>query len=94
MKEKNISSEPMNIFNKIIVENYPHLKRELPINLQKHTEHQLNSIRNFPRHIKIKTLNIRHKVNILQFVRGKYKVTYNVITIRTTPDCSMKILKD
>ena len=34
--------EPANIFNKIIEENFPNLKKEMPMNIQKPTELQMD----------------------------------------------------
>jgi hypothetical protein len=33
---------PANIFNKIIEENFPNLKKKMPMNIQKHTERQID----------------------------------------------------
>ena len=51
--------EPANIFNKIIEENSPNLKKEMPMNIQEayRTPNTLNQKRNFSRNIIIKTTN-------------------------------------
>ena len=49
----------VNIFNKIIEENFPNLKKELPMNIQVayKTPNRLDQKRNFFHHIEIKTPN-------------------------------------
>ena len=49
--------EPVNIFNKIIEENFPNLKREMPMNTQEayRTTNRLDQKRNFYHHIIVKT---------------------------------------
>ncbi|KAL6073605.1 hypothetical protein STEG23_027906 [Scotinomys teguina] len=55
-----------NIFNKIIEENFPNLKKEIPMKVQKayRTPNRLDPPNKFPHHIKIKPLNIQNKENI------------------------------
>jgi hypothetical protein len=50
---------PVNIFNKIIEENSPNLKKEMPMNVQKayRTQNRLDQKRNSSCHIIIKTPN-------------------------------------
>jgi hypothetical protein len=50
---------PVNVFNKIIKENFPNLKKEMPINIQKayRTPNRLDQNRNSPCHITVKTPN-------------------------------------
>ncbi|MGH2162273.1 RBD-like domain-containing protein, partial [Enterococcus faecalis] len=50
---------PVNIFNKIIKENFPNLKKEMPTNIQEayRTTNRLNQKRNFSCHIIVKTPN-------------------------------------
>lgn len=49
----------VNIFNKIIGENFPNLKKELPMNIQVayKTPNSLDHKRNFFHHIELKTPN-------------------------------------
>jgi hypothetical protein len=51
---------PVNIFNKIIEENLPYPKKEMPMNIQEayRTPNKLNQKRNSSRHIIIKTPNV------------------------------------
>jgi hypothetical protein len=62
-----------NIFNKIIEENFPNLKKEIPMNIQEAyiSPNRLDQKRNPSRHIMIKTPNARNKERILKAVRGK-----------------------
>jgi hypothetical protein len=69
---------PANIFNKIIEENFPNLKKEMPMNIQKayRTPNRLDQKRNSSRHIIIRTTNALNKDRILKAVREKGQVTY------------------
>jgi hypothetical protein len=68
---------PGNIFNKIIEENFPNLKKEMTRNVHKNnkTPNRLNQ-KIKSSHIVIKTLNAQNKERILKFVREKGQVTY------------------
>jgi hypothetical protein len=59
--------EPANIFNKIIEENFPYLKKEMPMNIQEayRTPNRLNQKRNSSQHIIIRTTNALKKGRIL-----------------------------
>ena len=59
---------PVNIFNKIIQENFPNLKKEMPINLQEsyRTPTRLDQKMNYSCHIKIKTPTAQNKERILR----------------------------
>jgi hypothetical protein len=54
---------PVNIFNKIIKENLPNLKKEMPINIQEahRTPNRLDQKRNSSCHIIIRTTNTLNK---------------------------------
>jgi hypothetical protein len=56
---------PVNIFNKIIEENFPNLKKEIPINIQEayRTPNRLDQKRNLSHHIIVKTPNAQNKEN-------------------------------
>ena len=62
---------PANIFNKIIEENFPNLKKEMPMNIQEayRTPNRLDQKRNSSRHIIIRTTNTLNKDRILKAVR-------------------------
>jgi hypothetical protein len=66
---------PANIFNKIIEENFPNLKKEMPMNIQKayRTPNKLDQKRNSSWHIIIRTTNALNKDRILKAVKKKDK---------------------
>uniref|UniRef100_A0ABK0M2U8 Nucleic acid binding protein n=1 Tax=Rattus norvegicus TaxID=10116 RepID=A0ABK0M2U8_RAT len=86
---------PVNIFNKIIEENFPNLKKEIPISIQEayRTPNRLDQKRNTSSHIIVKTPNAQNKERILKAVREKGQVTYKGRPIRITPDFSPEIMK-
>ena len=77
-----------NIFNKIIEENFPNLKKEMPMNIQEayRTPNRLDQKRNSSGHIIIRTTKALNKDRILKAVREKGQVTYKGRPIRITPD--------
>ena len=86
---------PANIFNKIIEENFPNLKKEMPMNIQEayRTPNRLDQKRNSSRHEKIRTTNALNKDRILKAVREKGQVTYKGRPIRIVPDFSPETIK-
>jgi hypothetical protein len=86
---------PENIFNKIIVENFPTLKKEMPINIQEtyRTPNRMGQKRNSSLHTIMGTTNVLNKDKILKAVRGKGQVTYKGRPIRITPDFSSETMK-
>ena len=64
---------PVNIFNKIVEENFPNLKKEMPMNIQEafRTPNGLDQNRKSSWHIIIKTPNSLKKERILKAVREK-----------------------
>ena len=64
---------PANIFSKIIEENFPNLKKEMPMNIQEayRTRNRLDPKRNSSRYIIIRTTNALYKDRIFRAVRGK-----------------------
>jgi zona occludens toxin (predicted ATPase) len=86
---------PVNIFNKSIEENFPNLKKEMPMNIQEayRTPNSLDQKRNSSCHIVIKTPNAQNKERILKAVREKGQVTYKGKLIRITPDFSPETMK-
>ena len=85
----------MNIFNKIIEENFPNLKKEMPMNIKEayRSPNTLDQKRNSSHHIIIKTPNAQNKERILKAIRGKGQVTYKDRPIRITPDFSPETMK-
>jgi hypothetical protein len=84
-----------NIFNKIITENFPNLKKVLPILVQEATStpnrHDQN--RTSLQHIIIKTTSIEYRERISKAVRENKQITYKGKPIKITADFSMEILK-
>ena len=68
---------PANIINKIIEENFPNLKKDMPMNVQEvyRTPNRLDQKRNSSQHIIIRTTNAPNKDRILKAVREKGQVT-------------------
>jgi hypothetical protein len=87
---------PVNIFNKII-ENFPNLKKDVPMNIQEayRTPNKLEQNRNPSHHIIIKTQNElnKQKKRLLKSVREKGQVTYKGRPIIITPDFSSETMK-
>jgi hypothetical protein len=86
---------PTNIFNKIIEENSPNLKKETPMNIQEayRTPNSLDQKRNSSWHIIFRTTNALNEDGILKTVREKGQVTYKGRPIRITPDFSPQTIK-
>jgi hypothetical protein len=63
-----------NLFNKIIAENFPSLKRVIQVQEAYRTTNCQAQKRNTPRHTIIKTLNIQNKERILKAAEEKRKV--------------------
>ena len=84
-----------NIFNKIIEENFPKLKKEMPMNIQEayRISNRLDQKRNSSQHIIIRTTNALNKDRILKAVRGKGQVTYKSRPIRIAPEFSPETIK-
>jgi hypothetical protein len=83
------------MFNKMIEENFPNLKKEMPRNIQEayRTPNRLDQKRNSSQHIIIRTKNTLNKDSILKAVREKGQVTYEGRPIRITPDFSPETMK-
>jgi hypothetical protein len=86
---------PVNTFNKIIEENFPNLKKEMPMNIQEayRTSTRLDQKKITSCHIIIKTPNSLNKERILKAVRKNGQVIYKGRPIRITPDFSPETMK-
>jgi hypothetical protein len=84
-----------NTFNKIIMENFPNLEKDIPIQMQEasRTPNRPDQNRITPRHIIIKTISSETKERILKAVREKKLMTYKGKTIKITTDFSTETLK-
>ena len=87
---------PANIFNKIVEENFPNVKREMPMNIQEayRMPNRLDQNRNTSPYIIIKTPYVLNKERIVKAVREKGQLTYKGRRpIRITPDFSPETMK-
>jgi hypothetical protein len=86
---------PVNIFNKITEENFPSLKKEMPMNIQEayRTPNSFYQKRNSSCHIIIKIPNSQNKERILKAIRQKDQVTYKGRPIRIIPDFCPETMK-
>jgi hypothetical protein len=84
-----------NIFNKIITENFPNLKKVLLIQVQEasRTQNKLNQNRTSPWHIVIKTTSTENGERILKAVREKKQIAYKGKPIKITADFLTETLK-
>jgi hypothetical protein len=67
-----------NIFNKIIIENFPNLEKTMPIQVEEasRTPNRLDQNRTTPQHIIINTTITETRERILKAVREKKQITY------------------
>jgi hypothetical protein len=84
-----------NIFNKIIEENFPNLKKDMPMNIQEayRTPNRQDQKRNSSQHIIITTANALNTDRKLKAVRERGQVTYKGRPSRITPDFSPETMK-
>ena len=83
------------IFEEIIVENFPNMRKEVVTRDQEvqRVPYRINPRRNTPRHKLIKLTKIKFKERILKTARGKQKITYKGILIRLSADFSVETLQ-
>ena len=83
------------IFEAIIVENFPNMKKEIVNQVQEAQGalHRINPRRNTPRHILINLTKTEHKERILKAAREKQQVTYKGNSICLTADLSAESLQ-
>jgi hypothetical protein len=83
-----------NIFNKIIIENFPNVQQLLFIKVQEasRTPKILDQNRNSPQYI-IKRTSTENRKRILKAIREKKQITYKVKSIKIKADFSMDTLK-
>ena len=84
-----------NLFEKIMMENFPNLRREKVTQIQEtqRIPSKRNPKRPTARHIIIKMAKFQDKERILKAAREKQEVTYKRALIRLTPDFSMEMLQ-
>ena len=83
------------MFEEIIVEKFPNMKKEIDNQVQEaqRVPYRINPRRNTPRHILIKLTNTKHKERILKAAKEKQQVQYKGNPIRLTTDFSAEILQ-
>ena len=83
------------IFEAIIVENFPNMKKEIVNQVQEAQGalHRINPRRNTPRHILINLTKTEHKERILKAAREKQQVTYKGNSICLKADISAETLQ-
>ena len=83
-----------NIFEEIIVENFPNMEKEIVNQVQdaQRVPYRTNSRRNTPRHIQIKVTKTKHKERILKAARENQQVTYKGNPRHLTADLSAETL--
>ena len=84
-----------NIFEEIIVENFPSMEKEIINQVQEaqRVPYRKNPRRNMPRHILIKLIKTKHKERTLKAAREKQQVTYKGNPICLTADLSAETLQ-
>jgi hypothetical protein len=85
-----------NVFNKTIKENFPHLEKSMPIQMQEvsRTPNTPDQNRTTLQHIIIKTTSTETQERILKAVREKKQITYKSKPITITADFSTETLKE
>ena len=83
------------IFEEIIVENFPNMKKEIVNKVQEaqRVPYRINPRKNMPRHILIKLTKTKHKERILKAAREKQQVTHKGNPIHLTADLSVETLQ-
>jgi hypothetical protein len=84
-----------NIFNKIMAENFPNLKKERPIQVQEafRTPNRLDQNKTSPWHIIIKTTSTEKRERTLKAVREKNQIIYKGKPIKIIADFSAEAIK-
>ena len=85
-----------NLFEKVMMENFPNLRREKVTQIQEtqRVPSKRNRKRPTARHITIKMTKFQDKERILKAAREKKEVTYKGAPIRLATDFSMETLQD
>jgi hypothetical protein len=84
-----------NIFNKIIIENFPNQEKSMPIQMHEasRTPNRPDQNRTTPQHIIIKTTSTETRERILKSEGEKKQITYKDKPIKITADFSTEKLK-
>ena len=94
-KEEDKKKGHEKLLEKIIVENFPKIGKEIATQVQETqgVPNRINSRQNTPRYILIKLTKIKHKEQILKAAREKQQITHRGIPIRITADLSREVLQ-
>ena len=94
-EEEDKKKDHKKILEKIIVENFPKMEKEIITQVQEtlRVPNRISPRRNTPRHILIKLTKIKHKEQILKASREKQQITHKGIPIRITADLSIETLQ-
>ena len=86
--------ETVNLFDKIMTENFPNLVKEIDIQVQdaQRVPNKMDAKSPTPRHITIKMPNFKDKERILKLAREKQLVTYREVPLRLSADFSKETL--
>ncbi|KAK1334501.1 hypothetical protein QTO34_005507 [Cnephaeus nilssonii] len=93
--EEEREQDAENLFEEIMSENFPHLVKEIDLQVQEahRTPNKRNPKRTTPRHIIIKMPRAKDKERILQAAREKQLVTYKGAPIRLSADFSTETMQ-
>ena len=94
-EEEDKKKDHEKILEKIIVENFPKMGKEIITQVQEtqRIPNRINPRQNTPRHILIKLTKTKHKEQILKAVREKQQITHKGIPITITADLSIETLQ-
>ena len=93
-EEEEKKKEYQKIFEEIIVENSPSMKRKYTIKSKRNrVPYMINPRRNTPKHILIKLAKTNHKTRLLKAAREKKQVTYKRHPIHLTGNLSAETLQ-
>lgn len=91
VEEENHKTTPEEIFHTIIKENFPHLRKEIPIQDKRHVIYHSDMTKIETRQIIVKTTQLHDKDNVLRASREK-KVMFKGKPIKITADFPVKIV--
>ena len=93
--EEEREQDTENLFEEIMTENFPHLVKEIDLQVQEahRTPNKRNPKRTTPRHIIIKMPRAKDKERILKAAREKQLITYKGAPIRLSADFSTETMQ-
>ena len=94
-KERERDQEIEYLFEKIMIENFPNLVKEIDIQVQEvqRVPNKMNPKRLTPRHLIIKMPKVKDKERLSKAAREKQLVTYKEVPIRLSADFSTETLQ-